>query len=97
MGGTGGGVVVIAATNRLEDLDEAIIRRFDSKVFVGNPEREARRALLVTFLSGVSTGLSEPQVGDIIDKTNGWSGSDIEILCRSAKNRLGYYLSAWHV
>jgi SpoVK/Ycf46/Vps4 family AAA+-type ATPase len=31
-----GNVVVIAATNRLEDMDEAIIRRFDSKVFIGN-------------------------------------------------------------
>ena len=75
--------MVIAATNRLEDLDEAIIRRFDSKVFVGNPEREARRALLVTFLRGVSAALSELQVDDFIDKTGGWSGSDIEILCRS--------------
>ena len=35
-------VVVIAATNRLEDLDEAVVRRFESKIFIGPPDRTSR-------------------------------------------------------
>jgi SpoVK/Ycf46/Vps4 family AAA+-type ATPase len=48
--GGGRGVVVIAATNRLEDLDPAVVRRFESKVYVGVPEHDTRVAMIVTFL-----------------------------------------------
>jgi len=35
-------IVVIAATNRLEDLDEAVVRRFESRIYIGVPDRACR-------------------------------------------------------
>lgn len=46
----GSGLVVIAATNRLEDIDPAVVRRFESRVYVGVPEHDTRVAMLINFL-----------------------------------------------
>lgn len=78
------GVVVIAATNRLADLDEAVIRRFDSKVYVGVPTRTDRENLLVSFLGNIETTLTKHDIQLIANELEGWSGSDIEALCREA-------------
>lgn len=71
--------LVLAATNRLEDLDEAILRRFPIKIFVGLPTDLERRDLLKYFLSDVTSILSSEDLMHISRKTNGWSGSDIEV------------------
>lgn len=73
-------MVVLAATNRLEDLDEAVIRRFDSKIYVGVPEHKKIRIQMIhSFLEGIEYVLSEQELGNIAEMTNGWSGSDIEV------------------
>jgi transitional endoplasmic reticulum ATPase len=48
------GLLIVAATNRFDDLDPAAIRegRFDYKVRIDNPDFEARRAILHTLISG---------------------------------------------
>ena len=48
--GLGHGLVVIAATNRLEDIDPAVVRRFESRVYVGVPEFDTRVAMVINFL-----------------------------------------------
>lgn len=49
--GEGGhGVVVIAATNRLEDIDPAVVRRFESRVYVGVPDHDTRVVMIATFI-----------------------------------------------
>ena len=48
--GLGHGLVVIAATNRLEDIDPAVVRRFESRVYVGVPEYDTRVAMVINFL-----------------------------------------------
>lgn len=77
-------VVVIAATNRLEDLDEAIIRRFDIKIYCGSPDLNSRHELISRFLSGVDAVVDDADIHEIATKTVGWSGCDIEDLCREA-------------
>lgn len=49
-GSVGRGVVIIAATNRLEDIDPAVVRRFESRVYVGVPEHDTRMAMVTAFL-----------------------------------------------
>lgn len=77
-------VVVIAATNRIADLDEAVLRRFDNKVYVALPNAHEREQMLATFMEGVSTVMSAEDVGLVCRLTQDWSGSELESLCREA-------------
>lgn len=79
-----GQVVVLAATNRLDDLDEAVIRRFEAKVYVGLPSLTARVHMLRTHMQHVPCALSEEEFHLVAQLTAEWSGSDIEVLCREA-------------
>lgn len=80
------GVVVIAATNRPEDLDEALTRpgRFDRKVFVPYPDRKGRRAILETHSR--NKPIHEPtRALDVIAQTTpGMSGADLANLVNEA-------------
>jgi cell division protease FtsH len=80
------GVVVIAATNRPEDLDDALLRpgRFDRKVYVPYPDMKGRRAILGTHAEGKP--ISEPQRAlDVIAQTTpGMSGADLANLINEA-------------
>jgi cell division protease FtsH len=73
------GVIVIAATNRPEDLDEALLRpgRFDRKVYVPLPDSKGRRAILATHSE--KTPLHAPEAAlDLLSQTTpGMSGADL--------------------
>jgi SpoVK/Ycf46/Vps4 family AAA+-type ATPase len=77
-------VVVLGATNRIEDVDEALLRRFHARICVGPPTHAARVALLKSFVATVEHDLSAKQFEAIAHATEGWSGADIEVLCREA-------------
>ena len=72
-------VAVIAATNRVEDLDEAIIRRFDVKIFCSLPDLQSRLALITKFMIGIDTNIDDYEKQNIAMKTVGWSACDIEV------------------
>lgn len=76
-----GTVVVLAATNRLLDLDEAVLRRFECKVHVPCPGPAARRLMLQRHLRGVECSLGQRagEWEEVVAMTAGWSGSDIEV------------------
>jgi transitional endoplasmic reticulum ATPase len=78
-------VVVIAATNRPEIIDPALIRsgRFDRLVFVGPPSRAGRIEIFKIHLK--NTPLSDDvNIEALADLTENYVGSDIESLCREA-------------
>jgi cell division protease FtsH len=80
------GVVVVAATNRPEDLDEALLRpgRFDRKVHVPYPDMTGRRAILKSHVAGKPIA-DEARALDVIAQTTpGMSGADLANLVNEA-------------
>ena len=80
------GVVVVAATNRPEDLDEALTRpgRFDRKVFVPYPDMKGRRAILKSHANGKPISDEEKALDVIAQTTPGMSGADLANLLNEA-------------
>jgi cell division protease FtsH len=80
------GIVVVAATNRPEDLDQALLRpgRFDRKVYVPYPDMKGRRAILDTHAEGKPIMESERALDLIAQTTPGMSGADLANLVNEA-------------
>ncbi|KAG8659095.1 hypothetical protein MANES_02G015400v8 [Manihot esculenta] len=79
-------ILVLAATNRPFDLDEAIIRRFERRIMVGLPSPENREMIFRTLLSKekVESGLDFKELATM---TEGFTGSDLKNLCTTAAYR----------
>ncbi|KAF7305108.1 AAA domain-containing protein [Mycena kentingensis (nom. inval.)] len=76
-------IIVIGATNRPFDLDEAVLRRLPRRLLVDLPG-EAERAEIVNILLRDETLGPDLDSKDIAKKTDGFSGSDLKHLCVSA-------------
>jgi transitional endoplasmic reticulum ATPase len=78
-------VVVIAATNRPEIVDPALIRsgRFDRLVFVGPPNRAGRTEIFKIHLKNIPL-TDDVNKEELADLTDNYVGADIEALCREA-------------
>ncbi|KAJ7191784.1 P-loop containing nucleoside triphosphate hydrolase protein [Mycena pura] len=74
-----GGIVVVGATNRPFDLDEAVLRRLPARFQVKLPDETGRKAILQVHLEGEA--FQEVQLDDLARKTDGYSGSDLKNLC----------------
>ncbi|KAF3792831.1 Spastin [Nymphaea thermarum] len=78
-------ILVLAATNRPFDLDEAIIRRFERRIMVGLPTAENREQILKTLLS--KEKVEELDYKELATMTEGYTGSDLKNLCTTAAYR----------
>ncbi|XP_028752013.1 uncharacterized AAA domain-containing protein C16E9.10c isoform X2 [Neltuma alba] len=78
-------ILVLGATNRPFDLDDAIIRRFERRVMVGLPSVEAREIILKTLLAKENT--ENLDLKKIAVMTEGYTGSDLKNLCTAAAYR----------
>ncbi len=78
-------VVVIAATNRPDIMDPALLRpgRFDKSIFIGPPDKESRKAIF-----GIHTKnrplADDVDLEELADKTDGCTGADIAAICNEA-------------
>lgn len=77
-------VILIAATNRPQELDEAVIRRFPKRVYIDLPNETTREDLIKNQLSKVGNNLSESDIQAIVQQTHLYSGSDLAALCKEA-------------
>ena len=75
-------VLVLGATNLPWALDPAVRRRFERRIYIPLPDQVAREYLLRSKLKGLDGNLTDPDIELIGKQTDGYSGSDIEVLCK---------------
>ncbi len=78
-------VLVIAATNRPDMLDPAVMRpgRFDRLIYVPSPDFESLKEIFKIHMRGMPLS-RDIDVEDLARKAQGYSGADIEAICREA-------------
>ncbi len=83
--GVNEGIIVMAATNRVDILDPAILRpgRFDRKVAVGRPDVKGREEILQVHAKGKPLG-DDVDLKQIAQTTAGFTGADLENLMNEA-------------
>ena len=77
-------VLVLGATNRPQELDEAARRRLVKRLYIPLPDQEARFTILTRLLSREKCDVLQEQMVDISQRTEGYSGADMANLCREA-------------
>jgi transitional endoplasmic reticulum ATPase len=82
-------VTVLAATNRPDMLDDALLRpgRLERHIYVPAPDEESRKKILDVYLGGETGGILAKDVDSavLVKQTEGYVGADIEALVREAK------------
>lgn len=79
-------IIVLGATNRPFDLDDAVIRRLPRRIYVDLPDAENRKKILKIFLAQESLDL-DFDYDVLAEVTEGYSGSDLKNLCIAAAYR----------
>ncbi|XP_071793385.1 spastin-like isoform X2 [Asterias amurensis] len=77
-------VLVMGATNRPQELDDAVLRRFVKRIYVTMPDLETRKVLLTRLLSKHHTPLKDEELAQLSQITEGYSGSDLTALAKDA-------------
>lgn len=80
------GIFIIAATNRPDAIDEALVRsgRFDRQIIVGPPKNWKERKNLFDFYLDKFATTDDIDVENLSRQTSGFSGADIEAVCNEA-------------
>ena len=94
--GTDSGIIVLAATNRPDVLDTALLRpgRFDRQISIDKPDVHGREAIFKVHLAGIKVS-KELDIYKLAEQTPGFAGADIANVCNEAaliaarKNKLG--------
>ncbi|KAL0720633.1 hypothetical protein Bca4012_035232 [Brassica carinata] len=86
-------VIVIGATNKPQELDDAVLRRLVKRIYVPLPDSNVRKLLFRTKLKCQPHSLSDGDIDKIVRETegkfsirntDGYSGSDLQALCEEA-------------
>lgn len=77
-------ILIIGATNRPQELDEAVRRRFTKRLYISLPNEEARRDIITHHLRSLEHELREEDIDQLARDTDGFSGADIKSLAQEA-------------
>ena len=82
-------VTVLAATNRPDMLDDALLRpgRLERHIYVPAPDEESRKKIFEVYLGGETSSILAKgvDIDELVKKTEGYVGADIEAVVREAK------------
>jgi AFG3 family protein len=84
--GTNAGVIILAATNRADILDKALLRagRFDRQIYVELPEVKERKAIFKVHMKDLKYDKNDVNIDFLAKQTPGFSGADIANICNEA-------------
>ncbi|XP_078671613.1 spastin-like isoform X2 [Branchiostoma floridae x Branchiostoma belcheri] len=77
-------ILVMGATNRPQELDDAVLRRFAKRVYVQLPELETRVVIMSRLLKKHNNPLNQKELQNLARQTEGYSGSDLTNLAKDA-------------
>jgi len=78
------GLLILGATNVPWELDPAVRRRFEKRVYIALPEKEARAKMFKLNLGATPNSLTDEDYSNLGDLTEDYSGSDISIVVKDA-------------
>lgn len=84
VGSDNDGILVLGATNLPWEIDQAVRRRFEKRIYISLPDVESRIAIIKYSLGKTPHNLKEGDFREIGETTEGFSGSDISTLCKDA-------------
>lgn len=77
-------ILVVGATNRPQEIDEAARRRLVKRLYIPLPEASARRQIVMRLMAREQCCLREEEVELVVQRSEGFSGADMTQLCREA-------------
>ncbi|KAM6916166.1 fidgetin-like protein 1 [Xenentodon cancila] len=77
-------ILVVGATNRPQEIDEAARRRLAKRLYIPLPEAAARRQIVTNLMAREKNQLREQEMESVVTATGGFSGADMTQLCREA-------------
>ncbi|XP_053851629.1 fidgetin-like protein 1 [Vidua macroura] len=77
-------ILVVGATNRPQEIDEAARRRLVKRLYIPLPEASARKQIVTRLMAKEHCSLNEEEIKLIVQKSDGFSGADMTQLCREA-------------
>lgn len=81
-------VLTIAATNRPWDIDAAVMSRFEKQILIPLPDAESRRAILGIHILRKGYRIEPEVFEELVQITEGYSGREIERLCKQATSQM---------
>ncbi|XP_042332224.1 fidgetin-like protein 1 isoform X2 [Sceloporus undulatus] len=77
-------ILVVGATNRPQEIDEAARRRLVKRLYIPLPDASARKQIVARLMSNEHCSLTDEEIDLIVQKSEGFSGADMTQLCREA-------------
>lgn len=77
-------ILIVGATNRPQELDEAARRRLVKRLYIPLPEMEARVQILSNLLKKERTDITMAEIKRVGELSVGFSGADMQTLCHEA-------------
>lgn len=77
-------VLIVGATNRPQEIDEAVRRRLVKKLYIPLPNSVARKSMILTNMKDFKMEMNDEELEKVLKMTESYSGADMKSLCTDA-------------